>query len=150
MDLIAEEVQVSLQGEFLVGEFRVLLVDDDKDVRHLLMLGLSRMGFADVDDAADGVVALSKCEQNTYDCIVLDFNMPIMNGDTVARSIRQLWPEVPIIVVTGNPDACEKAFTGVASRIVAKPVSLAELKGWIRECVAGKVTSESLKEKALP
>ncbi len=129
------------RGEFGVSEFRVLVVDDDDDFRNMLIGGLSTIGFADVDDAANGAIALSRCESTTYDCILLDFNMPTMNGATIAHFIRVLQPDVPIIFLTGNPENCEEAVAGAALRTVAKPVSVAEIKGWIRECVVGKVAS---------
>ena len=76
----------------------MLIVDDDDDGREIYVCILDRAGFA-VDQAASGVGALAHVERTRPDAIVLDYQMPGMNGAETWRQLRRRAPTRPIPVV---------------------------------------------------
>lgn len=79
---------------------RVLVVDDDVEVRRLLVRRLSRLGY-DVVEASDGIEALALVEQETPDIVITDMSMPRLDGAGLIEAIRRVDPEIPVIVLTG-------------------------------------------------
>lgn len=80
---------------------RILVVDDNPAVRHYLRALLEQQSTWQVcDEARSGREALQRVQNNPPDLILLDFQMPDLNGIDVARQISQLLPEVPILMVT--------------------------------------------------
>lgn len=80
---------------------RILVVDDNPAVRHYLRTLLEQQSTWQVcDEARTGREALQRVEKNPPDMILLDFQMPDLNGLDVARQINQSFPEIPILMVT--------------------------------------------------
>ncbi len=80
---------------------RILVVDDNPSVRRYLRGVLEQhRGWRVCDEARDGQEAVYKFQKIKPDVIVLDFQMPYMNGLDAARAISQLSPETPILMVT--------------------------------------------------
>src|ERR1700720_2497812 len=80
---------------------RILVVDDNPAVRHYLRALLEQQSSWQVcDEARTGGEALERVRNNRPDMILLDFQMPDLNGLDVARRIGQLFPEIPILMVT--------------------------------------------------
>lgn len=109
---------------------RILVVDDEADVRSLLEIMLTQEGWT-VVTAEDGESGLAACENEPPDLIVLDNMMPGLTGIEVAEKVRKLGSRVPIILFSGylNPDlmkatqelevwTCSKVDLGGLVRIV--------------------------------
>lgn len=80
---------------------RILVVDDNPAVRHYLRALLEQQSTWQVcDEARTGGEAIQRVIKNPPDVIVLDFQMPDLNGLDVARQISGLFPEIPILMVT--------------------------------------------------
>jgi len=80
---------------------RILVVDDNPAVRHYLRALLEQQDTWQVcDEARTGGEALQRVKKNPPDVILLDFQMPDLNGLDVARQISGLFPEIPILMVT--------------------------------------------------
>jgi DNA-binding NarL/FixJ family response regulator len=80
---------------------RILVVDDNPAVRHYLRALLEQQGTWQVcDEARTGGEAIQRVRKNPPDMILLDFQMPDLNGLDVARQISGLFPEIPILMVT--------------------------------------------------
>ena len=80
---------------------RILVVDDNPSVRHYLRALLEQRSTWQVcAEARTGKEALQRVEKNRPDMILLDFQMPDINGLDVARQISRLFPEIPILMVT--------------------------------------------------
>ena len=94
------------------GELRVLIADDEADVRLLLRLGLRHHDIVVVGEAADGLEVLRACEEDPPDAIVLDLLMPRMNGFEVIPILQRDHPEIGVV-----------AYTAVAGDIVRREMA---------------------------
>ncbi len=110
-----------------VARARVLVVDDDPDVRGFLADALDGLGHeAEVCDG--GEAALTQMERDRPDLMLIDFAMPGMNGAELAREVRARRPDVPIVFVTGYSESeqLERAIGGEV-HVLKKPFGLQEL-----------------------
>jgi len=113
---------------------RVLVVDDEENIRFALKRWFEANGFY-VEVAEDGAAAMRKCMETEFDVMTLDLEMPRMNGRDTIAAMRQLRPELPIIVLTGYFDqAHETQLQGVA-KILVKPLSLHVLEAEVRKAM---------------
>ncbi len=83
---------------------RILVVDDDPEVRHVTASFLSSFGYSE-REASDGSSALSLMEQGAFDLVVADLAMPGMTGVEFAEIVRARWADVPVLIVTGHAEA---------------------------------------------
>jgi len=112
---------------------RVLLAEDDSQLRASIMRGLREASFA-VDPAATGAQALSLATTNEYDAIVLDVLLPGKSGIVVCRAIRERGNQVPILMLTAL-DAVEHRIAGLdsgADDYLTKPFDFGELLARLR------------------
>jgi PAS domain S-box-containing protein len=106
---------------------RVLVVDDDSDVRTVIVEALATMGHQ-VLEAENGLQALSFFKRESVECLVLDFAMPGMNGAELAKRVREVRPDVPILFVSGYSDtAAIDAAVGLGSAMLRKPFDMPAL-----------------------
>ena len=125
-------MKTGTQMKNLPGRGRVLIVDDEANIRKILRLALTKAGY-DVVEAEGGEMALEVLgtDENPLmvDLILCDLRMPHFNGMESIASFRSRYPAVPVIVLTGYPDARIAATLlqqGVADYLV-KPVPKVEL-----------------------
>lgn len=123
------------------GDIRVLVVEDDEEMRSALREILIMCGFL-VNTAADGVTAAQLARLENYDLILSDIRLPGMDGFSVARSARSRVPFPKAIFITAFPDwkVYEEAYEVGAWDVLLKPVSLKLLARRILDCVPGKPT----------
>jgi signal transduction histidine kinase/ActR/RegA family two-component response regulator len=116
----------------------ILVVDDDPDVRAFLMESLDSLGYAAV--AADGgSAALNLLQRISPQVMILDFAMPEMNGAEVAKRIRELRPDLPIIFASGYSEtAAIRSVTSDRSRVLHKPFKVHELQAALGELLADR------------
>ena len=81
---------------------KLLIVDDSTMLRDMLVYTLNEGGYSDVVEAVDGVDGLQKANDETFDLIITDVNMPNMDGLTLVDELRQLskYSKTPILVLT--------------------------------------------------
>ncbi len=117
---------------------RILLVDDDPDTRHLWHWYLCHVGHH-VDLAENGASAVQMAQSNSYDVVVLDVNMPLMNGWDALHRIRLLSPtkQTPVIMATAYHHSLweEKFEQAGANRLLSKPLLPEQLLAAIEEVV---------------
>ncbi len=126
------------------GRAVILVVDDDCDVREVTVTVLTEAGYA-VREAASGLSALTALEADPcVHLVVLDFAMPGMNGAEAATAIRQRWPGLPVLFVTGYADTDALARAGIVGpdRIVQKPFRDDELEDKVARAVAVRPSPE--------
>lgn len=107
---------------------KLLLVEDEANLRKPVKYFLERNNFL-VDEAEDGKQALEMVEMNEYDCILLDLNLPEIDGIEVAKRIRAMNNLTPIIMETARSQVYDKlkGFNQGADDYVTKPFDLKEL-----------------------
>jgi DNA-binding response OmpR family regulator len=112
---------------------RVLVVDDRAEIRELIALTLSAEGYR-VRGAEDGMAALLSLMSESPDVILLDLNMPIMDGWEFARIYRTLSLEqAPLVIMSATCDGRAAATELQADGYVAKPFELDDLLSAVRE-----------------
>ncbi len=120
------------------GAATILVVDDDGDMRGVLVEAVKSLGYA-VTEASDGAACLDQLESTSPDLLLLDFAMPGMNGAEVAASARRKRPDLPIVFASGYSDsgAIENAL-GPEAVVLRKPFRVAELQAVLAEALAGR------------
>jgi two-component system response regulator PilR (NtrC family) len=106
-----------------------LVIDDEPDIRELLVLTLTRMGLA-VDTAATQAEAYARLGEHEYDLCLTDMRLPDGNGQDIVSHVARHCPQTPIAMITafGNVDAAVNALKAGAFDFVSKPVDLAVLR----------------------
>lgn len=111
----------------------MLVVDDDADTRRNMADLFGDCGYS-VDAAEDGNSALEQAQRQRYDVGLLDLRMPGMDDLTLCRRLKDLWPGMVNLIVTGFGDGLDaKAREAGARQIVQKPVDIAKLFALVEE-----------------
>jgi PAS domain S-box-containing protein len=105
---------------------RVLVVDDDPDVREVIVESLCEFGY-DVTPVPSGGSALDTLHCRSFDAVVMDFAMPGMNGGDLGSIIRSRWPDLPILLITGHSETASLRRKPGWTAIMRKPFVAAEL-----------------------
>lgn len=105
---------------------RVLIVEDDDDLRSLIGSVLGDAGYAAVE-AADGATALKACEERDPDVVLLDLNLPRLGGQDFADAYRRGLGHAKIIVMSGAESGGETSGRMHASVFLSKPFELDRL-----------------------
>ena len=121
---------------------KILIVDDSSTMRRIIGNVVQQLGVAkdDFDEAEDGVVAWKLFQENdTYDVVLTDWNMPNMNGLELVKTIRSVNKTIPIVMITtegGKGEVITALKAGVNNYIV-KPFSAEILKEKLDGLVKG-------------
>lgn len=115
-----------------MGKPSILIVDDEAMVLTALERWFRARGFR-TQLAYDGVEAVERCRERGYDAVIMDLEMPRMNGVDAIREIKKMHPAMPIVILTGYYQASEDARDCGAERLFHKPVSLRALEEEIRK-----------------
>ena len=117
---------------------KALIVDDSVAMRKLLTEILKSAGFSEIDGVPDGEEALISLASGDFDLILLDWNMPIMDGYEALLRIRESYPNVPIIMVTteAEKDRVIDALKAGADNYVIKPFRTETIQTKILETLA--------------
>ncbi len=118
---------------------RILVVDDDPDIRGLLVSVLSDDGYEALS-AANGSEALDVLERWPADVIVLDLMMPVMDGWTFAARMREKKLRIPIVVLSAATDVKRHAQRLGVADVIAKPFDIDTLLPRIARLAGGSVT----------
>jgi PAS domain S-box-containing protein len=120
------------------GSMRILLVDDDELIRASVPTMLELFGHR-VVTAASGTEALELLAKGSkFNLVILDLNMPEMNGADTLRHLRRLEPDLPVILATGHLDAAtaDLLIQDGSALSISKPFSMAELERKLKELAA--------------
>jgi two-component system, OmpR family, copper resistance phosphate regulon response regulator CusR len=111
----------------------LLIVEDEQRLAEILQKQLQESGFT-ADVANDGYVGKRMAEQTDYDLIILDINLPLLNGYELCKEIRKTKSRIPIIMLTAfsTPDNRLAGFDVGADDYVSKPFDFRELLARIK------------------
>jgi DNA-binding NtrC family response regulator len=114
----------------------VLVIDDDEAMRRLLIDFLHRDGHR-VVEAASGEAAVSLVEQESVDVVLLDKEMPGMNGLDVLSFLHRRFPSTPVILITafGGPEVAEESYRRGAVEYIEKPFRLTNVVDRVRKMI---------------
>jgi len=111
----------------------ILLVDNDMSYLFLLSNILEFKGI-EVTKATNGIEAVEMLEKRNFGMMITDFDMPGMNGIELAMKVRELYPDIHIVMITGelSPDVVEAAANSGISQVLSKPVNVMRVLAVIR------------------
>src|SRR5215213_1169904 len=116
----------------------IMVVEDYDDTRALLKFGLEGMGYS-VLEASNGQEAVDIAERERPDLILMDLDLPILDGIAATQRIRQQaeMENVPIVAVTAYPMSYThvKAFAKGCDEYMAKPIDMTELERVVERCL---------------
>jgi CheY-like chemotaxis protein len=104
----------------------ILLVDDNRAVRSSVGDVLRDAGYT-VAEAASGSEALSLLERSPFDLLMVDYLLPEMKGDAIARAARQRWPKLRIAFLSGYTEFLSLTGKAGDETLIAKPISSEDL-----------------------
>lgn len=124
----------------------ILVVDDDRGVRSLIERYLQPQGYQ-VLTAATGIEGMDRVQSAAIDLVLLDLEMPEMNGPAFVRELRRRRLEIPVIVVTGYPDSDLMLETSRCTplMLIAKPID----KQMLLSAVAMTLSGRPLERRAV-
>jgi len=113
-----------------------LVVDDERDIRELLVLTLGRMGLR-ISTAANLAEARELLASNAYDLCITDMRLPDGNGIELVSEIAQHYPRTPVAMITafGSMDLAVEALKAGAFDFVSKPVDISVLRGLVKHAL---------------
>ena len=110
---------------------KILVVDDEESIHLLYKEELEEEGYK-VDTAIDGEEALKKFDKLKPDLVILDINMPGMDGIEVLRQMKQERPSVPVILSSAYPEYKQDLASWASDDYIVKSFNLDDLKDSIR------------------
>ena len=112
-------------------KMKFLVLDDFSTMRRIVRNLLKELGYSNVDEAEDGAMALSKLKNEQFDFVISDWNMPVMNGLDMLKSIRAdaSLAKLPVLMVTAEAkkENIIAAAQAGANGYVVKPFTAATL-----------------------
>ena len=117
---------------------RILLADDDKTIRDVVSGFLEFIGF-EVAVAENGIEALAVFLESSFDMVLTDLQMPVMDGLRLAAHIKERSPSTPVILLTGSDREAvlKKVERGPVDSVIFKPFKIEDLQ----ETVQGALES---------
>jgi PAS domain S-box-containing protein len=138
VETTAQEVDAKEQPRWQFPKARVLIVDDGAENRELLRLLLQEAGLM-VDEAENGLVGVEKSLAGHYDVILMDVNMPVLDGFTATQKLRRQGLKTSIIALTANAmkgferECLDAGYSGYFS----KPIDIDRFMGVMAELLGG-------------
>ena len=107
--------------------YKILIVDDEEQVRNFIVSLFSKYGHS-CETAKDGIEALEIIKKNSFNSAVIDIVMPVMDGITLTRELVNLYPSLPVMIMTGHADehSAGSAMAAGAREFIKKPFSIDE------------------------
>jgi len=117
----------------------ILVVDDNQDLLNTFAMILKRRGFS-VQTAGDGLSAIDKFKEQSFDVTLMDIVMPEMNGVDASKKIKEIDPTAPIILMTAYSDEemIQSAKEEGVKQIIHKPIRIDQLIQLINEAADGQ------------
>ncbi|MES2707449.1 MAG: response regulator [Verrucomicrobiota bacterium] len=123
-----------LKSETSGGQPTVLVVDDDSGLQTIFKQFLKKAGFGRIV-VGTGAEAISHVEKQKFDLVFLDLQLPDMSGDEVYLRIKEIHPDLPIIIITGYPDSeiLSRILRNGLIMVIQKPIDFDMLNRTIKQ-----------------
>ena len=130
---------------------RILLIEDDRPGMEVALYNL-RSAEHEVTAASDGMEGLDLFSRGKFDLVITDVRMPGITGLDVARTIRKIAPDVPVIVITafGGMETAVEAMKEGACYFLEKPFERKQLLLAVENTLAGRGIPETANESGIP
>ncbi|KQC11964.1 MAG: hypothetical protein APR56_07215 [Methanosaeta sp. SDB] len=124
------------------GYGRVLVVDDDPDIRTVLAIGLSDAGYA-CEEASNGPDAIEMVKRNGYDVVFMDLLMPGLSGGETISMIKDISPKTAVVVISivSDEESMRELFESGALVYIRKPFNMEEVVETANSLTRSKVPS---------
>jgi len=112
---------------------RILVVEDNKSIQDILCVILRSMGF-EVALAKNGLEGLAVFLESSFDMVLTDLQMPIMDGSRMAHFIKEMSPETPVILLTGADmeTVKDKVKNGPVDSVIFKPFKIDDFQNTVQ------------------
>jgi len=116
---------------------RILVVDDNRDIRNVISRLLRLMGF-EVALAGNGIEALAAFIESTFDLVLTDLQMPAMDGSKLAQLVKERSPNTPVILLTGTDRETvrKKVADGSFDSVIFKPFKVNDFQSTVQGALA--------------
>lgn len=123
---------------------RILVCDDEPSILKVIECILTEAGF-EVELAGNGLAALEKFRQGSYDLLVIDIHMPFLDGFATVAKVREIDKKMPIILEGSyrTPASAELAGQLGVTAYLIKPFEVAELLDTVKGILAGRVSGQA-------
>lgn len=120
-----------------MSETRIMVIDDEKIVGDMAKMSLEQDGY-EVETFLNAEPALERLKEKRFDVVVTDLKMKGIDGMEVLRTVKRLYPETRVIMITAfaNLDSAIEALRGDVHDFFPKPVKIKELKFSIERALA--------------
>ena len=117
----------------------ILIVDDSRLSRMVLRKFVTQLQPDwQIIEACDGPEALNKCEGNQIDWMSIDYNMPGMDGLTLASKLKIRYPDAQMALVTANvQDSIREQAEGMGISFIHKPITLEKIQSFVKSFIEG-------------
>ncbi len=126
---------------------RILLVDDEQSILDVLARSLVKKGFI-CDTENDGLRAIHRIKGTMYSLVILDVNMPYMNGTEMLRYLRKIDPNIPVVMISGveSIDLVRQTLRDGAYDYLVKPLNMAEFEMTVQRALEHGTMTRQLKK----
>jgi excisionase family DNA binding protein len=116
------------------GQPTVLVVDDDLQLQNIFKQFLKKAGFGRIV-VGTGAEAIQHAEKQRFDMVFLDLQLPDVPGDEVYARIKDMHPDLPIVIITGYPDSeiLSKILQKGPVTVIKKPIELEQLNRTVKQ-----------------
>lgn len=123
---------------------KILLVDDEPHIRKFVSLILRQFGSPTITEAGNGEEAIAAYEQNRADLVLLDVNMPFMDGIETLTKLKEIDPDCVVIMLTSlaNRDTVERALDLGAENYIRKDTPKDEITKALAETIEASLKTE--------
>ncbi|MDA0812408.1 MAG: response regulator [Verrucomicrobia bacterium] len=115
------------------GQPTVLVVDDDPQLQQLFKQFLKKAGFSRIV-VGTGAEAISYAEKQSFDLVFLDLKLPDISGDELYVKLKEMHPDMPIVIITGYPDSdiLSKILAIGPVTVIQKPIEFEQLNKTVK------------------
>jgi DNA-binding response OmpR family regulator len=119
-----------------MAKHKILLIDDESDIRECLCILVGDTGNYEFDQAGDGAEGLRKILTSDYDCVVSDIKMPGLDGVSMLKQVRAAGKDVPVVFISAFADEqFDFALTQYGAVKLIHKLDLKDVAGRVQEAI---------------